>query len=273
MQAACFATVHVPSSAQQAPSGWTHGFGSQTPPMVQVEVPVQAACFATVHVPSSAQQAPSGWTHEFGSQTPPTVHVQVQFAWVVTVQVPLTAQQEPFGGAVGLSSPSHPTNTIAAITATINRLRTAGPPSFPPTGSTARLSPTMLDRSLCVGNDKQAAGYQGTLDGALFATAPQARQQRAPGRGRIPCAGPRSNPMRQAAVEFSLRRAAPVGRGCEARAVPATQAYASYVEETGLHATKQTRPNGADQDAAEWRGPGRGRMARTRRLCDAGSIR
>jgi hypothetical protein len=41
------------------------------------------------------------------------------------------------------------------------------------------------------------------------------------------------------------RRAAPVGRGCEARAAPATQAYVSYVEETGRRATKQTRPNGA----------------------------
>ena len=39
--------------------------------------------------------------------------------------------------------------------------------------------------------------------------------------------------------------AAAVGRGCEARAVSATQAYVSYVEEPGLRATKQTRPNAA----------------------------
>jgi hypothetical protein len=89
---------------------------------------VQATDFVTVQVPSSAQHAPSGWTHEFGSQTPPAAHVPVQFVCVVNVQVPFVRQQEPDGGTVGLSSPPHPANAIATITAPINNPRMAEPP-------------------------------------------------------------------------------------------------------------------------------------------------
>jgi hypothetical protein len=51
-------------------------------------------------------------------------------------------------------------------------------------------------------------------------------------------------------------RAAAGGRGCEARAAPATQAYVSYVEETGRAATKQMRPNAAAQEGMDRGGEG-----------------
>ena len=65
MQAAWVVTVQVPFVVQQAPGGWTQGFGEQTPNMVQVAV--QSARSVTVHVPSGAQHDPGGWTQGFGS--------------------------------------------------------------------------------------------------------------------------------------------------------------------------------------------------------------
>ena len=74
------------------------------------------------------------------------------------------------------------------------------------------------------------------------------------------CADPRSgSPLQRGRcgrISWAPAPAAAVGRRCEARAVPATQAYVSYVEETGLYAAKQMRSNLI--------GPGPGRGSRPR---------
>ncbi len=133
--------------------------GEQTPSKVQV--PVQFARAVAAQVPSSAQQEPVGWTHGFGSQTPAADQAPVQFACAVTTQVPIVEQQEPDSGVVSLSPPLHPADTIAAITATIHSLRTVRPPSLPPMGSADRLLAMIPNRSLWMGNNRPAVQLPG----------------------------------------------------------------------------------------------------------------
>jgi hypothetical protein len=96
---------HAPvEGTQQAPWGTTgQGLGLQTPPLVQVLVPVQVAAGVTVHPPLRVQQEPwGGWGQGLvGVQDWLAVQtlVPVQLTWMVTLHPPVEGmQQVPVGG-------------------------------------------------------------------------------------------------------------------------------------------------------------------------------
>ena len=137
-QAACVATVQVPTVAQQAPvvGGCGHRFGVQDVPAPRQSLGnTHATAVVTVQLPVGAQQAPvtGGARQLFGWQL---VHSACQtlgawqFASVATEHTPAAVQHAPVAvtGGVGSSFPQ-PTETIANIAARITSLRIVRPPS------------------------------------------------------------------------------------------------------------------------------------------------